>query len=268
MKNDFSFVFCKFIVYINNDFQGQSYVSQSGETVPRKEFKSVESCCSKECFRQIETTRQQELHEAFWKTGDYLAQNVLISSMMTRKSSAPSKAAAAGKCVQRRTLWTYTFHSEFGNTVVCQKFLLNCLNIEHKRIETVQRKLKTGQTLKDNRGRHENHFIVLTEEVKALIHRHCNLIQHSVSHYTPGSTHPELTLIKLYESFLNFYATVKGKSITRMDISTYSKYFNHNVNFSCTQPRTGVCNYCLLNKDIAESKEEYLQHISDVEKYI
>ena len=67
------------------------------------------------------------------------------------------------------------FHSQNHYTAaVCQIFLLNCLVITRARFAIVQKKCIANETLKDNRGKHDNHFVVLADEIKNLIHVHLN----------------------------------------------------------------------------------------------
>lgn len=72
---------------------------------------------------------------------------------------------------------------------VCKVLLCNILNIEKMRIETAQNKLIENLNLNDNKGKHDNHLIKLTNELKVLIQTHCKeSLPHSGSHYTRQHT--------------------------------------------------------------------------------
>ena len=90
----------------------------------------------------------------------------------------------------------------------------------------------------DLHGKHDKHRVRLTDDVKTLIHQHCNSIPHSKSHYTWEDSelnyfdNPDLNLITLYNLFLDYYAAVTGKIASPIDKNTYCNYFNHNVNYT------------------------------------
>ena len=166
-------------------------------------------------------------------------------------------------------LWKYTFHCQTNNVDVCQKFLCNLLNIGKSRFETIRNKLLNNITLNDNRGKHENQVVKLTDELKKLIQQHCESIPHSESHYDREDTtlqyfdHPDLTLTKIYKMFLEYYSAATGDLNAPFDESTYSKYFNHYVPFSFSRPRIDVCDFCFLNENKPDERDNFELHIKN-----
>ncbi|KAL1488158.1 hypothetical protein ABEB36_015116 [Hypothenemus hampei] len=62
---------------------GEEYVSGlNGKTISKKIFKATNSCCSKKCFEKVNISLQKEMHDSFWKLGDYKLQNVRLSQMI------------------------------------------------------------------------------------------------------------------------------------------------------------------------------------------
>ena len=134
--------------------------------------------------------------------------------------------------------------------MICQKFICNVFGIGVKRIKTVQKKIKSGETMEDKRGRHMNQKVKLTDDLKTLIQVHYKSIPHSESHYSRENSKlnyfydRSLTLSELYLLFLDFYTAVTGNESIPIDKTTYYNYFNHHVNFSFDLPQTDVCDNC------------------------
>lgn len=246
------FIFFFNFLNVNLQLQGNEYVSRSGKnTVPAKIFNHVTSCCSKKCYEKINYTQQQKFHTEFWKMcGDYKSQNITLKGLMTIRPPNQSLQSTAREIV----LWDYFFQSQIERISVCQHFLCKLLNIGRKRIRTVQSKAEKNEYIGDNRGKHENRVIRLTDEVKELIIAHCSSIPQSESHYTREKSslqyfeNPDLTLKKMYELFLEFYAAKTGRFEIPLTRTTYEKYFNYHLNFSFSKPRTDVCDLCFENK--------------------
>ena len=95
------------------------------------------------------------------------------------------------------------------------------------------------ESLRDNRGRRSSECSVrMTDEIKKVIQEHCSSIPHSESHYKRADSsvtyfdNSDLTLTKLYSLFEEYYTEKTGNLNIRLSELTYSKYFNHNLNFA------------------------------------
>lgn len=132
----------------------------------------------------------------------------------------------------------------------------------------------------DRRGKHENHVIKLSDDVKQLIELHCLTIPHSESHYGSEKSNlkyfenSNLALNKLYSLFLDYYTAFTGNFDPPIDFSTYCKYFNHNLSYSFGQPRVDVCNLCYEyneriknNINVEDLKTSFKHHKSSIEEY-
>ena len=186
--------------------------------------------------------------------------------MIVRPVSQPIQSTP-----RKIVLWDYFFQTQKERISVCQNFLCKVLDIGRKRIRVLQSKIGKNESLADNRGRHENHVIRLTDEVKNLIEEHCLSIPHSESHYRREKSslqyfdNPDLNLTTLYQLFLEFYAMKTGKTEIPLTRTTYEKYFQYNQNFAFSKPRTDVCDFCFENKDNQDLKVQ--EHKLDVTKY-
>lgn len=135
--------------------QGEQYVSRkTGKIVPGKEFVIPISCCPQKCFLKIDASNQKQLHDTFWKEGDYRAQNVMLCSMVKTKS-----CDSENKKDLKIETWEYSFPPQYDRNpgiITCQKFLCKVLNLTRSRFITIQQKLKKNETMQDKRGgKHE-----------------------------------------------------------------------------------------------------------------
>lgn len=249
--------------------QGDSYTSSSKKIVSAKQFNAVQCCCPKNCFEKVNVPAQESFFNSFWKSaGNYKSQNIMLAGLIKRKIHNSHESAQ-----NNITLWEYSFHSVTHHIVVCQKFLLTLLSVGKGRFTGIQKKLLNNESLQDNRGLHSKRTVRLTEELKQLIQEHCLQIPHSPSHYNSKNTqlfyfdHSDLTLTKLYQLFIEYYTLKTGNSESPLSESTYSKYFNHNLNFTFSKPRTDVCNFCFEHKDNVENNIELENHLRNVKEY-
>lgn len=118
-------------------------------------------CCKKNCFKDITIDDQEVSFKSFWEFGDYQSQNVYLSSLIKKKVS---KTPNEGKI-----LWEYSFSNLSRNFPVCKKFLCHLFQIDKSRFGVMQKKLLNNENLNDLRGKHDNHNIKLTDDVKRLI---------------------------------------------------------------------------------------------------
>ncbi|KAJ8674060.1 hypothetical protein QAD02_005322 [Eretmocerus hayati] len=240
---------------------GEAYVSTSSKEVPAKVFHVVESCCNKNCHEKVEPGPQEKSHKHFYEDlGDYDNQNYWLSGSMQRKSTNST-------AVQ----WSYSIRSGGFNIPVCQKFLCSLLQIKRGRLTTIQNKMLKDQSLKDCRGKHDNHKLKMTETMKNMIKLHCESIDHTGSHYTDSSLQyfvdSELNLVKLYQSFCEYYRQETQTSQVPVSLPVYSNYFNYQLNYSFSPPRTDVCDMCYEYQIAEKTSPEFEIHKENVQKH-
>ncbi|KAJ8664410.1 hypothetical protein QAD02_006072 [Eretmocerus hayati] len=220
--------------------------------VTAKLFQPVEYCCPAKCHIQVHSSEQGNFFDYFYKhAGPYDEQDLILKGLMTRKSAELSEIQRIG--------WTYRFNSGSLNVVVCQKFLCSLPKLKIGRFATLQNRMKSGGNVKDERRKHTNRKIKLDVDLKEMIKKHCESIPHHKSHYTKSSLEyfedSDLTSTSLYNSFCAYYSEQTGLSDTPLDKTTYEKYFNSNLNYSFTQPRTDVCDDCSEFKSKGQTVE-------------
>lgn len=253
--------------------QGREYVTKSNKVVAAKVFNPVSICCVRNCFAKITMSEQQHFFNSFWKSaGDYKSQNILLSGLMTLKPRVVSSDEDDDDDDQQRSVkWEYSFHSLTKHFSVCQKLLCNLLDIRRSRFASIQKKMLNNESLQDNRGKHQNHVIRLSDELKEIIAEHCSSIPHSKSHYFKGKSgllcfnDPELSIGKLYLLFIKYYTAKTGDSNPPIKESTYAKYFNHNLKYTFSKSLIDASKVSLKNKLSQENnvkqENEFLQVI-------
>lgn len=172
-------------------------------------------------------------------------------------------------------LWEYSYDSPTNGirTAVCQKFLCSLLKIKKGRFAPIQKKIKNNESLENNTGKHSNHSMRLSEDLKKIIDEHCSSIPHSQSHYSLERSqlfyfeNSNLILTKLYSLFLEYYAEKTGHLEPVITKSTYSKYFNENEKFSFSTPHTDVCEFCFEHRNTEKDNPELQAHKQCIESY-
>jgi len=76
-----------------------------------------------------------------------------------------------------------------------------------------------------------------------------------------------LSLTTLYKLFLEYHTKKTGNENPPTSESTYSKYFNHNLDFTFSKPRTDVCNFCFQNRNNVLVNIELANHKKNVDDY-
>lgn len=143
---------------------------------------------------------------------------------------------------------------------------LNTLAISEKSVRTAIDKLKdTGVVENDRRGGRQGVYVFEDAEKRAKIQRHLNRFPRVESHYCRKDSskeylHPDLTLRKMYNSFLQEYKT-------KVSFTLYRSIFKE-MNLSIHRPKKDLCGLCVAYREgTTEIKEKlqdkYARHISE-----
>ena len=227
-------------------------------------------CCqTKLCYIKINAEEQEKFFDEFWFLGNYNLQNYYLKHLLKYKSSKKINA-----CHKHRLLeWEYKFPKPDINEDICLKFFLQLLQVSERRFRTIKEKIVNNEHLNDKRGLYV-HFKILTSPLMKLIRKHCDSLPHHKSHYKLERTSlnyfddSSLNLKKMYILFLDFYAAETGDDNIPLKEKTYINFFNYNINYSFTLPRTDMCDFCyecqLLD---TENSEEYKKHVEEYKSY-
>lgn len=255
--------------------KGEAYVSQKGSVIREKTFKSVETCCRKNCKIFFDQAEQQCIFNQFWSLGEKSLQDTFLASCLRKENL---KSLSLKRTKKRNYIWYYHLLSnDAQKRPVCQDFLLKVLSVTQNRLRTVQKKIICSKPFADFRGKNADKRKI-PDEVWKLAHEHLTKIPHKNAHYCQKKTNlkyfdnPMLTVKLLHQSFLEFYQEEKKKPL-KLAYKTYHKFFRGQCNFSFRRPRSDVCDFCsssevnLRSNPNHSCKTEYLLHKEKVLAY-
>lgn len=127
----------------------EPYYSARGELKLPKEFKAVEECCKKECYRHFDLKTQEKIFTSFTTLGSFEARCLFIANCV--KTQASAFKSRSKQCQRRAYSQIRVFYIQ--NIKICKKFLLKILQIHDTRIETALQKL-SNYDITDKRGDH------------------------------------------------------------------------------------------------------------------
>ncbi|RZF38967.1 hypothetical protein LSTR_LSTR003710 [Laodelphax striatellus] len=148
---------------------------------------------------------------------------------------------------------------------VCRKAFTAIHGITKRKVEYLINSLKlTGQSPKDQRGKHLNGSHKHSEEVLNLMKAHIDSFNGRGAHYSTKDTSkkylPEdLSIKKMHKLF-------KEKYDMKVSYESYQSVFNNNFNISFGYPRTDTCSFCDENNIKLECMRMELKEIKDCEQ--
>ena len=98
-------------------------------------------------------------------------------------------------------------------------------------------------------------------------------LPHSESYYSREDSKlnyfddSSLTLHRLYNLFIDYYASVTGDTNTPIRESAYAKFSNHHINFSFSSPQKDVCDICYKYETLGKDKLISEKHKKSAEDY-
>jgi len=147
---------------------------------------------------------------------------------------------------------------------VCQKFFLNTLSIDEKRVRTAIAKTTNAGALEpDFRGTHENHANSKERQEKVI--KHIQLFQVVESHYVRKDTKFEylpdtLNITEMHRLYLEWCAE---KDYIPENYSFYKRVFHEHFNLKFQKPKKDLCHKCTAFKNTpteARTKDACDQH--------
>ncbi len=159
---------------------------------------------------------------------------------------------------------------------MCQKFLINVLQITQRRIQTIQTKLALNQPIIDKRGSHGLQPVKMDSQVLTQLESCLKTIPSTPSHYSSTNRlyflNSELDTNILYKLFLAYYKENKKNDLS-ICCATFRKYFKTYFNYGFKHPRIDICDFCYkiqingLENLNQTDKQLYDTHLEKVKKY-
>ncbi|XP_077287415.1 uncharacterized protein LOC143912106 isoform X1 [Arctopsyche grandis] len=141
---------------------GQSYISRKGKEVMSKRRPEEELSCNcryPEC-RKISIEEKKTFFENFYKL-NYDEQSQFLKGCIEIKK--PRRRTVPEETSRRHCSVKYTVQLN-ERVQVCQKSLCNMLDITKRRLEILLQKIKDGDNIRDQRGKHLNRPHKISDE--------------------------------------------------------------------------------------------------------
>ena len=233
------------------------------------------STCKQSC-KEISDEDREKVHKNFWELGSVHAQRAFITEHVkavekarTRKRRSevktdsqakrrktengdeenqpeptPSTSNEDYKKRNRQYVRKYTFTVNKKKMNVCQKFFLNTLHVDEKRVRTALNTMTdTGTAQPDKRGAHLNHYTV-EEREKPVIDHICKfktveshyVRQTAKCHYLPS----ELTVQEMHRMYVAEHTG--DAKVENYDF--YNRVFRERFNLKFHKNKKDTCDKC------------------------
>lgn len=204
-------------------------------------------CSMFECFKNIKPNEREKIITNFNLLGNWDDQSSYLTSLIS-VNLIVRRRPRVDDANRRDCSFRYIVRVKRDDVVrelpVCQKAFISLHGITKSRLETIQNSIKrTGQSPKDNRGKHKNRPWKLTKEKEDAVMNHIGSFKGRTSHYGKGRSEKiylpeELSITKCFELYKAKYPDLP------VSLETYRKIFNERFNLSFGYPRTDTCSAC------------------------
>lgn len=117
-----------------NRTKGDEYVSlTSGNTIPAKKFKFINSRCINNCHGGFPMPEQKKLFDSFYALQSKECQDVYLSSCLALKGEPHSKVV--NPKIKKKHFWNYSLKNNGCSVTVCRVLLLGPLQVTPKKLE-------------------------------------------------------------------------------------------------------------------------------------
>lgn len=261
-----------------NSGEGYEFKNKKGEITSSKPKKAMkppcEEKCRKKCTNDFSEEERQQIFDEFWKSGNIDLQRAFISAHVTVSDKARTRQRDECKTKRRVKEHSRSYqltHPTTKETIsVCQKFFLNTLSIDEKRVKTaLAKKSVTGSIEPDMRGKHENHA---TSEIRQeRVMEHIELFKVVESHYVRKDTKyqylpDDLNITRMHQMYVQW---CEEKNFVAENYAFYKRVFNEHFDLKFQKPKKDQCDKCTTYKNTpveARSDEaiaEQEHHISE-----
>lgn len=242
--------------------KGQVYTNYKGQIVPAKSFVTGYLCsekCRLKCNDNFTLDDRQLLFSKFYKLDVNTKNAILFGSMNISPVQRPRKEATKHKSATFK--YVVTFQGK--QTFVCKKAFASLYQVGNKKIDLLQKSMKTGSCAPspDKRGRHASRPHRTADEVTEYVKKHISMFPADESHYSRSSNihkkylSPLLSVPKMHSLYLEQCIKDNVPDYFRVTKSTYRNIFVSKFNLSFGHPKSDTCSTC----DAGNSNEEHVE---------
>lgn len=244
---------------------GKRYVNTNG--VMEDEITMRSPCnCRYQCSNKL--NHQQRIHcfSQFWNLGDRAKQweyIVKYTEKLKKKRCRNQKISNNRKFTFKYylPLITESTESQYERTEVCQRMFLNTLSVSTRILRTSWEKYDgSAHIVADQRGRHNNHRVVINEEMVKSVCDHIKSFAPIESDYihkdsTKLYLSGDLSIAKMHKLYLEWYDSTKYNSKALKE-RQYRDIANSNFNLGFHFPKKDQCDDCHVFREKKNHTEE------------
>lgn len=251
---------------------GKEYVSRKGKIQPSRKM-GPPCSCRKKCFNKLSEEDRKKIFDSFWRLGNREKQWMYVANLVKKQNK---RRVYTDVIISRRNYtlqYSLPVHSEdnINYVDVCKKHFLSTLSVSDQVINKALEKMDktTGVLVPDQRGKHSNHPVKLTDSLKNSVCDHIKSLQPVESHYTRQRSSKlyldgDLNfhkLFKMYNEWLQAH-TYENKAETERQ---YRDIANENFKLSFYVPKKDQCDQCHIFRNIGSPTE---QQTADHESHV
>lgn len=239
--------------------RGETYVNKDGEVVEGKRMKP-NPCIGKKCPNNCENIpddRREKLFKYFWDLGTHQRRKDWVAQSAIKKQvKRPDKNTS----LNRSCAYEYYINENEGRRRVCQKFLINTLDITQKFILYTVASTVDGFAKEDMRGK-SGHHNKTSDDVLKDAKEFILSLPLLPSHYCRRDS-KKLYLPEEFKNITNLYRIYQnnfqdGRKI--MSFKVFSVWFKKTFNIGFHVPKKDKCSLCLSAKTYDVLNEDEMQ---------
>lgn len=247
---------------------GKQYVSKKGEYVDEKIMKGRCNCRYK-CSTKISEDQRLNCFQRFWELGTKEKQ----WGYVVKYTQKENKKRTLNTSVNNKRKFTYkyflptTLCSEVGQNEkidVCKTMFLNTLSISDRVVKTAWDKYD-GSTIiaTDNRGRHQNHKKVITDDMVKSVCDHVNSFVPVEAHYVRKNSTKVylegfLSIARMYQLYDEEWYDSSKYTCKAGNERQYRDIVNGHFNLGFHQPKKDQCDVCHIFRNVRVPTEEQM----------
>lgn len=173
---------------------------------------------------------------------NYDEQSTFLASLM-ELSEPLRRRVEEGKSRRNVTINYFFSYSNGKRLRVCKKMVCLTYQVTQRRVQILVEKLKNGNSIGDQRGKHSNRPHKIVDAEKQSVMEHIVSFPSQESHYGRSTSKknclsPDLTLKKMYNLYQLKYPD------SSISYNTYRHIFNTEFHIRFGFPRTDTCKIC------------------------
>ena len=260
---------------------GEAYErkNKKGEIVPKAKKILKPPCgetCRKKCSDAFSEEDRKQIFEEFWNLADIDLQRAFIIAYVSVPDKKRTRVRNTCKTARRKKELTraYFLNNAATKTLipVCQKFFLNTLAVDKKRVRTaLAKKVVAGTVKTDSRGKHNHH--ANCEERQKNVMDHIQLFKVVESHYVRKESKYQYLpdTLNISEMHRMYTEWCDGQGINAENYAFYKRVFNEHFDLKFQKLQKDECDKCTSfnnTPEDARSEEvcvEQEEHIKEKE---